>query len=148
MSNPPPNLKPNQTYLGFDFGTKRIGVAIGQTITFTAKPLGNVKATDGIPHWQTLEDYFKEWQPDGFVIGMPLNMDGSASEMSLRANKFANRLHGRFGKPSYNQDERLSTRDARDRLENDPRYEQWKKQPVDCLAAVIILEDWFSAHRE
>lgn len=132
----------NLTLLGFDFGTKQIGVAVGQTLTNTAKPLGLVNAKDGIPNWQQLQAIIQQWQPDGFVVGIPYNMDDSESEMSLRAKKFANRLHGRYGKPSYHQDERLSTREAKQRLSQDPEYESWKKFPLDSVAAALILQDW------
>ncbi|HEY5717466.1 MAG TPA: Holliday junction resolvase RuvX, partial [Motiliproteus sp.] len=78
--------------LAFDFGTTRIGVAVGQAITATASPLPWIKAKDGVPDWSQLERLVREWQPDALVVGLPLNMDGSLCEMSHRARKFANRL--------------------------------------------------------
>lgn len=105
----------NQTCLAFDFGTKSIGVAIGQQLTGTARPLIALKAQDGIPDWNRLEALLKEWQPDRVVVGLPLNMDGSEQPLTVRARKFANRLHGRFGVQVDLHDERLSTVEARDR---------------------------------
>ena len=85
-----------RTVLAFDFGTKSIGVAVGQEVTGTASPLAALKARDGIPDWQQIAALYEEWQPHLVVVGLPLNMDGSEQEMTQRAKKFANRLHGRF----------------------------------------------------
>ena len=86
-----------RTIIGFDFGKKYIGVAVGQEITGNASPLGSVKANDGVPHWDSLENFLKEWQPDLIVVGLPLNMDGSEQQLTLDAKKFGNRVAGRFG---------------------------------------------------
>ena len=83
--------------MGFDFGTQKIGIAIGQTVTQTASPLPDLPAKDGQPKWDAVASLIKEWQPDAFVVGIPLNEDGSDNALSKRARKFANRLHGRFG---------------------------------------------------
>ena len=90
-----------QTLMAFDYGKKRIGLAVGQRLLQSANGIGYVNATDGKPNWDQLDAFVKEWQPDGFVVGLPLNMDGTPSDMSKRANKFCNRLHGRYGKPSF-----------------------------------------------
>ena len=82
--------------MGFDFGTQRIGIAIGQRLTNSAEALDPIKAKDGIPNWDALQKIIDEWQPHAFVVGLPLNMDGSASDMSRRALKFAKRLEGRY----------------------------------------------------
>ena len=82
--------------LGFDYGTKQIGVAVGQVVTGQARELCVLKAQNGVPDWQQIEALLREWQPDALVVGLPLNMDGSPSEMSARAEKFARRLNGRF----------------------------------------------------
>ena len=87
----------NRSLMGFDFGTRSIGIATGQEITGTASPLTSLKANDGIPDWSQLEKLLKEWQPDLLVVGLPLNMDGTEQEMTVRARKFGQRLHGRFG---------------------------------------------------
>lgn len=135
-----------QSILAFDFGTKRMGVAIGQRITATASALEPIKAKDGIPNWQQLEAVVAEWQPDAFVVGLPLNMDGSVSEMSRRASKFARRLNGRFHKPSYTQDERLSSFEAKGEVMRHHGQRDFGQYSVDGLAACIILESWMEQH--
>lgn len=135
--------------MAFDFGTKKIGVAVGQSITGTASPISVLKAVDGIPDWEMLEKLVKEWRPDVFVVGMPFNMDGSENEMTVLAQKFSQRLHGRFNKPCYSMDERLSTREVRD-LKKQLAEAQGKKyndkEVIDSLAAQLILENWFTVN--
>lgn len=134
----------NRTLMAFDFGTKSIGVAIGQEVTGTARPLTAFKAQDGVPDWNQVEKMLNEWQPDLLVVGLPLNMDGTEQELTARARKFANRLHGRFGKPVELQDERLSTVEARADLFERGGFRALNKGQVDATSAVIILESWFS----
>nr|WP_024965793.1 Holliday junction resolvase RuvX [Pantoea sp. IMH] len=131
------------TLLAFDFGTKSIGVAIGQQLTGTARPLNAIKAQDGIPDWSKIEALLKEWQPDRVVVGLPLNMDGTEQPLTARARKFANRLHGRFGVQVDLHDERLSTVEARADLFARGGFRALNKGSVDSLSAVIILESWF-----
>ena len=88
----------SETLLGFDFGTKSIGVAVGQQLTGTARALAALKAQDGIPDWNLIGKLLKEWQPDYVVVGLPLNMDGTEQPLTDRARKFANRIHGRFAR--------------------------------------------------
>jgi len=132
-----------RTLLGFDFGTTRIGIAVGQELTATATPLNPIKARDGIPNWDIIAAVVKEWQPDGFVIGLPLNMDGSENDMCQRARKFANRLHGRYNKPSYMMDERLSSYEAKGEVIKEGGNRNFKENSVDGIAARMILESWF-----
>lgn len=133
----------NHTIIAFDFGTRSIGIAVGQTLTATASPLSAVKAQDGVPDWNLIEKVVNEWQPDYLVVGLPLNMDGSEQELTQRAKKFANRLHGRLGKKVELQDERLSTTEARSRLFEKGGFKSLSKGRVDSQSAVIILESWF-----
>lgn len=127
--------------LGFDFGTQRIGIAFGQSLTGGAEPVCVLKARDGIPDWQQLGECIEQWQPDVFVIGLPYNMDGSESELLKRAVKFANRLHGRFHRPVYGMDERLSSQEA---IEQVMVQGGNKESPIDHIAAQIILQNWFA----
>lgn len=134
------------TLLAFDFGTKSIGVAIGQRITGTARPLTAIKANDGTPDWTQFEKLLKEWQPELVVVGLPLNMDGTNQPLTDRARKFANRLHGRFGVKVELQDERLSTVEARAGLFERGGFRALNKGSVDSTSAVIILESYFENH--
>ncbi|MCG9711282.1 Holliday junction resolvase RuvX [Shewanella insulae] len=129
--------------LGFDFGTKSIGVAVGQQITGSATPLASLKANDGIPRWEEIEALIKEWKPDLIVVGLPLNMDGTEQEMTQRARKFANRISGRFGVKTATQDERLTTADAKARLFEMGGYKALSKGQVDSMSAVLIIESYF-----
>ncbi|WP_153914040.1 Holliday junction resolvase RuvX [Shewanella sp. TC10] len=133
----------SKTVLGFDFGTKSIGVAVGQEITASAAPVCAIKANDGIPNWDEVEAVIKEWQPDLVVVGLPLNMDGTEQEMTQRARKFANRLSGRFGVKVATQDERLTTTDAKARLFELGGYKKLTKGQVDAVSAVLIIESYF-----
>jgi len=136
------------TALAFDYGTKKIGVAIGQSITQTASPLAIIPARDGIPDWNIIEKLIKEWQPNVFIVGMPFNMDGSENKMTVRAQKFVQRLTGRFNIPCYSIDERLSSREAKE-IRKDMAEAHGKpykdSDPIDSIAAQLILENWFAA---
>jgi putative Holliday junction resolvase len=140
-----------QTILAFDYGTSFIGVAVGQSITRTATPLPALKARDGIPDWDQLQKLIDEWEPQRLIVGLPLNMDDSESELSARARKFANRLHGRFNLPFEMWDERLSSFEARGELleqnrQNKSGGKKFRERGVDSLSARLILESWFAAH--
>ena len=131
------------TALAFDFGTKSIGCAVGQSITGTAQVLPAFKAQDGIPNWDAIEKCLKEWKPDVVVVGLPLNMDGTEQELTLRARKFANRLQGRFAVNVQLQDERLTTTEARSEIFDRGGFRALKKSKVDGSSACLILESWF-----
>lgn len=135
-----------KTVLGFDYGTKSIGVAIGQIITGSATPIGSLKAVDGIPNWDQIEKLLIEWQPDLIVVGLPLNMDGTEQEITQRAKKFANRLNGRFNIKVETQDERLTTADAKARLFELGGYKKLTKDQIDAVSAVLIIESYFDNH--
>ncbi|MGB0835518.1 MAG: Holliday junction resolvase RuvX [Psychrobium sp.] len=131
--------------IAFDFGAKSIGVAIGQQITGTASPLSALKAVDGIPNWEAVDDIFSEWQPTDIVIGYPTNMDGSEQLLTARAKKFGKRLYNRFKLPVHGHDERLTTVEAKERLFELGGYKKLTKGKVDSVSAVLILESWFEA---
>jgi len=132
-------MKSEFTVLAFDFGTHRFGVAVGQSISKTASILDEIPANNGIPNWEMIEKLLSTWQPDCFLTGLPLNMDGTENPMCQRARKFSQRLHGRYGKPSYLWDERLSSRSAKEESPSD----NYKQNAVDSLAAQYIAESWF-----
>ena len=132
--------------LAFDFGTRRIGVAVGNELLHSARELTPLPARDGIPDWNVVTRLIEEWQPDLFVV-LPLNMDGTESLMSTRARKFGNRLHGRYGKPCEMVDERGSTQEAKRIAHTAGHRGNYREESVDGIAAVLILEGWF-AHQE
>lgn len=138
-----PNSSEPVSALGFDYGTQRIGVAFGQSLTGTAQAVCVLKARDGIPDWGQIEVLISEWNPSLFVVGIPYNLDGSESKLMVRAIKFANRLNGRFHKPSYGMDERLSSVEAAEQILEENRGTK-KRAAIDDIAAQIILENWFS----
>ena len=128
--------------MAFDFGTKNIGIAIGQEITETASTFYSIHANDGLPDWVELDMIVKEWNPDLFVVGDPLNMDGTRSKIQDSSDKFSTALSKRYEIRVEKTDERLSSREAKERLENiqmgikDSRNKH-------SISAQIILEDWF-----
>ncbi len=132
----------SRTVLGFDFGTKSIGVAVGQEVTGTATPLNAVKAVDGIPNWDSVAKVFDEWQPNIVIVGLPLNMDGTYQQVTYSAKKFSNRLHAKFKKPVETWDERLTTADARAQLFELGGFKKLDKGKVDSVSACIIVQSW------
>lgn len=138
-----------QRAMAFDYGTKQIGVAVGQTLTRRAEPVAVLRARDGVPDWNDIARLISEWKPDTLVVGLPLNMDGSSSEMSGRAEKFSRRLHGRFNLPVHCIDERLSTFEAKQSLRDSGRTPaSYRDNPVDSLAAALLLETWLNDQPE
>ncbi|OBU14563.1 Holliday junction DNA helicase RuvA [Photobacterium aquimaris] len=137
-------MSQSRSVLSFDYGTKSIGVAIGQELTGTASPLAALKAKDGIPNWDDIEKILKEWLPDLIVVGLPLDLNGKELEtIAPRAKKFANRIHGRFGYAVELHDERLSTVEAKSELFERGGYRSLSKGNIDSQSAVVILESWF-----
>ena len=130
-----------RTFLGFDYGLKRIGVAVGQELTGTASALTTIAARDGKPDWDAITRLIQDWQPDAVVVGLPLNMDGTDHELSRRARRFGNQLHGRYNLPAHFIDERLSSLQAEALLKG----RSHRREDIDKLAAQVILETWLSA---
>ncbi len=130
----------HQTVMGFDFGTQRIGVAVGQTLTRSANPLITLNARDGKPDWDQVKRLIEEWKPCTLVVGLPYNMDDTEAEIAPRARRFSRQLEGRFRLPVELVDERLTSLEAERALgaghERDGR--------IDSLAAALIVETWFS----
>lgn len=130
-----------QTLLGFDFGTKRIGVAVGQTLTRTATPLLTLKATQGIPSWEKIGSLIREWQPDALVVGIPIQKPPNPQHITQLAQEFAKSLE-QFGLPVHLMDERLTTKEARQQLFDKGGYKALQKSAIDSFAAQLILETW------
>ncbi|MCF6217343.1 MAG: Holliday junction resolvase RuvX [Gammaproteobacteria bacterium] len=136
---------PESTVLGFDYGRRRIGVAVGQTITHTSSPLATIQADQGKPDWHAVQALINEWQPTVFVVGMPKNMDGSAHQLTATITRFGNQLHGRYGLPVHYIDERLSSREAERSLM--PGQAKKDKGVIDRVAAQLILQTWLDQER-
>jgi putative holliday junction resolvase len=137
-------MKTLKIILAFDFGMKRIGLAIGQTVTQSARPLETLQAKEGIPHWHTVDQLIKKWRPDALVVGIPLNMDGTDQPLSHHARDFAKVLGERYQLAIYEMDERLTTKDARERLFAEGGYKALQDGQVDSVAAQLILQNWFA----
>ncbi len=132
----------NESVLAFDFGMKSIGVAIGQTITCTASPLPALKARDGIPDWSRIEALLNEWGPTSFLVGLPLNMDGTEQDITANVRRFGNRLKHKFNLPVTLHDERLSTVDAKAKLFELGGFKKLSKEKVDSVSACLIFESY------
>ncbi|AMA64747.1 Putative Holliday junction resolvase [Candidatus Arsenophonus lipoptenae] len=132
-----------KTIMTFDFGTNSIGVAIGQEITTTARPLTTIKVKDSNPNWVEINKILQDWHPKLIIVGLPLNMDGTEQIISNKARKFAYNLEWRFGIKVILHDERLTTVEARSKLFNYGGYRALNKKKIDSFSAVIILESWF-----
>ena len=133
--------------MSFDYGTEKIGMAIGQSISSTAEPLTIIRAKDGIPIWSQITGLIESWRPNYFVVGLPYNLDGSESKLLQRALKFAKRLNGRFNIPTFGIDERLSSKAAVEKFKAGNPEDSVRKE-IDDVAAQIILETWFSEYNK
>jgi putative Holliday junction resolvase len=134
--------EPSVTVIGFDFGTKWIGVAVGQTLTRQATPLAAIKNND----WKNIARLLEEWRPQQLVVGLPLAMTGEEHDMTARAQRFGRQLQGRFGIDISMVDERLTTREAWQIAEE--RDEFKSKQELDSMAAALITESWLRKRTE
>lgn len=124
------------TILSFDFGTRRVGVAVGNSITRSGQALKTISASSGDALFQEIESLLKEWQPDQLAVGRPVHPDGSPHEMTVKAVRFGNQLHGRFHLPVAWVDERYTSAV----LEGDPKMQD----NLDAHSAVLILEQYFA----
>jgi putative Holliday junction resolvase len=121
------------SFLAFDFGAKRVGVATGNTLTRSASPLRTV-AAEGEPRFTAIAGLIEEWQPDALVVGVPFHPDGAPHDNTARARRFARQLHGRYGLPVHEVDERYSTTEAASGGARD----------LDAASAAIILNQFLS----
>lgn len=135
-----PDIK---TILSFDYGTRWIGTAVGQSITQTATALKTFESKNNKPDWNGIEKLISEYQPDLLVIGLPLNSLGEEQEISQKARRFARQLEGRFHKPICMVDERLTTR----QVYIDSADNHRTKQQIDALSAALIAQSWLDNHQ-
>jgi putative Holliday junction resolvase len=136
--------------LGFDVGSRRIGVAVGQNVTGSASPVEVVTRGEQGPDWQRIDALVREWRPERLLVGLPLTLEGGEQEVTSLARAFANAAGQRYGLAVDMVDERLSSKEA------DRRFAELRKSGLarrrdavrlDALAAQIIVEQWLQAHR-
>ena len=125
-----------ETVLSFDFGLKRIGVAVGNTLIRQAQPLTVISAATNDEKFASIAVLVEEWQPARCVVGLPSHPDGVEHEMTIRCRRFANQLHGRFGVATFLVDERYSS----------AVLPQRRGEHIDAQAAAIILQQYFDDH--
>lgn len=130
----------NGTYLGFDPGLRRLGVAVGESITRHARGLDVLRCQAGDPDWNVLTDLVEQWNPRALIVGVPCHADGSASESTRIAQRFAGRLAEHTRRSVHCIDERLSSHAAAEAL----RERGAQSDVLDAEAARIILETWLS----
>lgn len=133
-----------ETIVAFDFGLRRIGVAVGQNVTASANPLAAVRNTDSGPDWQAISNVVNEWHPSRLIVGMPLHEDGSPSEMGVPIKAFIAEL-GRFELPVEQVDERYSSIEANEVLKSERAMGlrgRINKEAIDSVAAALIAERW------
>jgi putative Holliday junction resolvase len=133
---------PSQVYLGFDFGYKRIGVAVGQQLTGSASPLITLAAKQGVPDWNAVQKLISQWKPEALIVGIPTCIDGSELYTTSAARRFAKQLKKNTSLQVHLVDERLSTVEARSQLFEQGGYHKIKNSEVDSIAACVILEQW------
>jgi putative Holliday junction resolvase len=130
-----PAAPPHLSFLAFDFGTRRVGVAAGNTLTGSARPLRTLVG-GAAPPFEAIARLVDEWRPDALVVGVPLHPDGAPHANTRRARRFAQQLEQRFGLPVHPVDERYTTTEARAQRAGD----------LDAAAAAIILEQFLREH--
>jgi putative Holliday junction resolvase len=142
QESPRLNVTAPQTLLAFDFGLKRTGVAVGNTVTGGARPLTTIAEEENIKRFAAIEALVAEWKPERLLVGLPLALDGAETEISKRARRFGNQLHGRFGLPVEFVDERYSSAVAEDAM----KPGRGDKHKIDAAAAAVILQAWLDEH--
>ena len=128
--------------VAFDFGTKKIGVAVGQTSTYTSSPLQVISSKDNKVKWNEIMILLNEWKPELVIVGKPLNMDGTNSEIMKEVEKFYQKLKSIYDAKFEYIDERLTTFEARQILE------EKKFETVDANAAKILIDNWFELNKQ
>jgi putative holliday junction resolvase len=134
---------PQGTLLAFDFGTKRIGIAVGNTLLRRANPLTTIADEKTDTRFAKIEALLKEWQPSALVVGLPSNDDGTPHELTALCRRFANRLKGRFNLPTILLDERYTSLAASAQLNEEGIHGMKQKTLIDQYAAQQILQAYF-----
>ncbi len=138
-----------RTVLSFDYGLRRIGVAVGNTLTGTAEALETIAAADGAPDWRAIDRVVAAWRPAAIVAGVPYNMAGRDARLTTAALRFADELVGRYGIEVYRVDEPLTSREAeddlRERRRSGAKSKRVRRGDVDREAARLLLLQWLRA---
>lgn len=135
----------SETYLGFDFGNKKIGMAVGQLATKIASPLETIRSLNQVPNWEKIGKLISEWQPDGLIVGVSRQADGADNIITPRMLKFCRQLNGRYNLPVFQVDEAYSTFEAKQMLYDEMHVSAAKLWEVqDQLAAQLILQSWLN----
>jgi putative Holliday junction resolvase len=134
------------TVLAFDFGTKRIGVAVGESLIGLAHPLTEIVGEESAPRFAAIAKLIAQWQPRHLVVGLPMSTDGTPHDLTRRAQRFAHQLEGRFNLPVTLVDERYSSVEAEAGLRASGAHRALRDKKVDSAAAQIILQQYFHDH--
>ncbi|WP_343190284.1 Holliday junction resolvase RuvX [Buchnera aphidicola (Mollitrichosiphum nigrofasciatum)] len=129
--------------LGFDYGTKNIGVAVGQRITKTAQSLKNISIKNNRPNWIEIENLLKEWNPKKIIVGLPLNINGSKQEITKKVENFAKIIYKKYNITVLLHDERFTTKEAKSILFQQGGFKALNKK-IHSISAVLILESWLN----
>lgn len=130
--------------IAFDFGIKKIGVAVGENITKRGKALNILTVKNGHPNWSIIKNLLKYWEPKLIIVGLPLNINGTKQEITKKSEKFADLLKYKFNILVEMHDERLTTVEARSIIFNKGGFKALQTEKIHSFAAVIILESWFN----
>ena len=137
----------HHVYLAFDFGERRTGIALGQSITSSARPLVTITSLNKQPNWPHIEELIKQWQPTQLIVGIPEDSEDNKA-LRKKINRFCSDLANKFGLPVATHDETLTSDEAYMHLKNKRRHHRGKidKQDIDQIAAAILLESWMSVN--
>ena len=140
-----------ETYLAFDYGERRIGVAVGQAVTETATPIVTLRAKHDAPDWNAIESLIHKWEPDALIVGIPTIIDDNSHRLVGKITAFCQALQVRFARPVHTIDESFTSTEAYHRLRNQRRLgrsRMLKKADIDRWAAAIILESWMAIRKD
>lgn len=138
------NTDETNIFLAFDFGTRNIGVAVGQKVTRSANALAPLRAQDGVPRWEDIDNLVKIWQPAALVVGMPYKLNGTDLKITKLVRRFIEQLKKHYSLPIYTTEEHLTTKAAREEIFSRGGYKALQKESVDGIAAKLILEEWMN----
>ncbi|EKD23234.1 MAG: hypothetical protein ACD_82C00190G0002 [uncultured bacterium] len=136
----------NNIFIAFDFGTKNIGVAVGQLITKSATVLKPLYAIKGVPDWKCVDKIILDWNPTALIVGVPYKFDGTEFPVTKLARNFIEQLIQHYHLPVHAAEERWTTKTAKEEIFARGGYKALQKESVDCMAARLILEEWMQTN--